>query len=118
MEKHVTVVGAIRIGFGALGLLGAAIVFLAVVGGGLISGDETVITITGIVGTVIAFFIVLTSLPGIIGGLGLIYYKPWARVLVIVLGVLDLFNVPCGTVVGCYTVWVLMQDETAEMFAA
>jgi hypothetical protein len=117
MEKHITVVGAIHIALGTLGLLGAVIVFVAVVGGGLISGDKTAITITGIVGTAIAFFILLPSLPEIIGGIGLLYHKQWARFLVMVLSVLDLFNVPVGTVLGGYSLWVLVQDETAELFA-
>ena len=116
MEKHVTVVGALHIGFGALGVLAAAIVFLAVVGGGLISGDEEAIAITTIVGTVIASFLVLVSLPGIIGGFGLLKGKTWARTLVLILAVLHLVNMPIGTAVGVYTIWVLMQDETTRFF--
>ena len=116
MEKHVTVVGALHIGFGALWILAAAIVFVAVVGGGLISGDGQAIAITTVVGTVIASFLVLVSLPGIIGGFGLLKGKPWARTLVLILAVLDLVNMPVGTVVGVYTIWVLMQDETARFF--
>lgn len=117
MRQHVTVVAALRIGFGALGLLIAAICFMAIVGGGLISGDEDAIAITSIVGTAIAGFLALVSLPGIIGGIGLLKHKPWARALVLVLGVLDLINIPIGTTIGLYTIWVLMQKETEDLFA-
>jgi hypothetical protein len=41
MEKHVTFVGSLRIGLGALGLLAAMIVFTAVVGGGLMDTSCT-----------------------------------------------------------------------------
>jgi len=29
----------------------------------------------------------------------------------------DLFNIPVGTALGIYTLWVLLQDETAKLFA-
>jgi len=34
-----------------------------------------------------------------------------------VLSILDLFSVPIGTAVGAYSIWVLVRDETAELFA-
>ena len=117
MEKHVTFVGALRIGLGLLGILAAMIVVTAVVGGGLISGDREAIRITAIVGPVVAFFLVLLSVPGIIGGIGLLKWKPWARFLVLILAILDLFNIPIGTALGVYTIWVLMRDETVQRFA-
>jgi hypothetical protein len=117
MEKHVTFVGALRIGLGALGILAAVIVLVAVVGGGLISGDREAIRVTAIVGPVVAFFLFILSVPGIIGGIGLLRRKPWARFLVLVLAVLDLFNIPIGTALGIYTIWVLMRDETVQLFA-
>jgi hypothetical protein len=118
MKEHVTVVGALHIGFGILGLLLAIIIFVAVVGGGLLSGDQQAIAITAIVGTVIAGFFAILALPGIIGGVGLLRYKPWARFLVLILSVINLFNVPIGTAVGVYSIWVLIQPETIELFDA
>jgi hypothetical protein len=117
MRQHVTVVAAMRIGFGALGLFLALVCFVAITGGGLISGDEEAITITSIVGTVVGGFLALLSLPGIIGGIGLLQGKPWARILVLILAVFDLFNIPIGTAIGVYTIWVLMQEETEDLFA-
>jgi hypothetical protein len=118
MEKHVTIVAALRIAFSALGILAAIIVFVAVVGGGLISGDSDAMRVTAIVGPSIALVLVLVSVPGIIGGVGLLKYKQWARILVIILAILDLFNIPIGTALGIYTLWVLLKDETAQLFAA
>jgi hypothetical protein len=116
MRQHVTVVAAIRIGFSALWFLIAMIVFVVLVGTGFLTGDEDAQSILTIIGTVVAFFFVLLSVPGIIAGIGLFRYEPWARVLTMVLAVLDLFNIPVGTAVGAYTIWVLMQDETAQLF--
>jgi hypothetical protein len=116
MEKHVTAVAALNIGFGALGLLIAIIVFVAVVGGGVISGDPETMGITAIVGTSIAFFFVLVSVPEIIGGIGLLKRWPWARILVLIISFIDLINIPFGTIIGIYSIWVLLKDETAQLF--
>jgi len=116
MEKHVTILGALYVALESLGFLAAIIVFWSVVGGGLISGDTEVMAVTSIVGTCIAGFLVLTSLPGIIGGIGLLKRWPWARILVLILGFLNLIFIPIGTIVGIYTIWVLMKDETAQLF--
>ena len=59
MEKHLTLVAAINIGFGFLGICIACIVFIAVIGGGLISGDPDALAITSVVGTVVACFFLL-----------------------------------------------------------
>ena len=118
MEKHVTILGTLYIALESLGLLAALIVFWSVVGGGLISGDTEAMARTAIVGTCIAGFLILTSLPGIIGGIGLLKRWRWARILVLILGFLNLIFIPIGTIVGIYTIWVLMKDETARLFTA
>jgi hypothetical protein len=118
MERHVTILGWVRIAYSAIGLLIAGLVFVLVVGGGLISGDPEAIRITGIVGTAIAGFLALLSLPGIIGGIGLLKRWPWARYLVLILALFDLFGIPIGTLLAIYTFWVLLQDETEKLFAA
>ncbi len=117
MEKHVTILGVLYIVFGALGILVAIVVSVAVVGGGLLSGEQETIAVTSIVGPIIAFFLILVSAPGIIGGIGLLNRQAWARILVLVLGFLKLINIPFGTILGIYTIWVLMKKETEQLFA-
>lgn len=116
MQKHITILGALYIAFGILGMLFAIIVFVAVVGGGLLSGDMGAIAITTGVGSLIGFFLLLVSAPGIIGGLGLLSRRPWARTLVLILGCLNLLNIPFGTVLGAYTIWALTNSETQQAF--
>lgn len=117
MKQHVTVVAALQIGFGVLKTLIAAVVFVILVAGGMISGEAEAMAITTIVGLVIAGFLVLTALPGIVGGLGLLKGQNWARVLVIFLAVLDLIDFPIGTAIGVYTLWVLLNEETTALFS-
>lgn len=117
MEKHLTVVGALRIGFGALGILVAIFVFALLVGIGALSGDQEAQPILTFVGLGVGLFLGVLSVPGIIGGIGLLKLKPWARYLVLIVSVLDLFNIPIGTAVGAYSIWVLVHGETAQLFA-
>ena len=118
MDTHIKVLGWLYIILGALGILSAAIVFLAVFGGGLLSGDRQAIAITSIVATVISAIVLLFSLPGVIVGAGLLRYRPWARVLALVLGILNLPGFPVGTILGGYALWVLLTDEGARYFEA
>lgn len=117
MEDHVRVLGILYIAFSALGLILAFLAFVAITGGGLISGDDTAITVTSIVGTAVAGILVLLSAPGIIGGMGLLKKQSWARVLVLVLGIINLINIPFGTALGIYTIWVLTNKDTEALFS-
>ena len=120
MEKHITVVGALRIGYGVVGLMIAALILLFTIGPGLIAqlteGDDTALAILTAIGVPIAFFVVVLSAADIIGGIGVLRRKNWARYLVMIHCVLDIFNIPIGTALGVYCIWVLMQDETARLF--
>ncbi len=116
MEQHITILGVLHIAYGAIGILVAMIVFMAVVGGGMLSGDAEALAITTLVGTSIATFLFIPSLPGLIGGLGIFKYRPWARITLLVVGFVNLLIVPFGTILGIYTIWVLMNIEVKDMF--
>ena len=116
MKGHLTVVAALSIGFGALGVFIALIVFVAVVGAGVLSGDPEAMSITAIVGTSVAGFLILISVPDIIAGIGLLKRKSWARILALILACLDLILIPIGTIIGAYCIWVLVHDDTVKLF--
>ena len=118
MEKHVTFVAVINIAFGFLSIFLGLVLFVILVGAGVISGDPEAMTITTIVGIAIACFLVLNSIPEIIGGFGLLKRRPWARVLVLIIAVLDLLFIPIGTLIGIYELWVLLSEDTAKLFQA
>lgn len=117
MDKHITAVGALFIAFGALGLFLALIVLVAVVGGGLISGDEAAIAITSIVGISIAGPFLLIEALKVVGGIALLQRRPWARILVLVLSFVSLIMTPIGAAYGIYAIWVLMKDDTVRLLA-
>lgn len=115
MKNHITLCAVLNIVNGSIGLLIALIVYLAVAGGGWLSGDPEAMWITQIVGGFIALFFLVLSVPSIIGGVGLIMMRPWSRIVLMVMAILNLLNVPIGTILGVYTMWVLMKDETLEV---
>ncbi|HPG37999.1 MAG TPA: hypothetical protein PLP19_06655 [bacterium] len=116
MEKHINLIGILYIAFSVMGLIAASLVFIIIAGGGFISGDEEAMYITGIVATVLSGLITFFSIPGIIGGWGLLKKKKWARIVLLILGALNLLNIPFGTVLGGYTLWALLQDESMKWF--
>ncbi|MDX1501304.1 MAG: hypothetical protein R3325_03000 [Thermoanaerobaculia bacterium] len=116
MEKHVTVVAALRIGFGVLGLAAAVFVFCLLTAIGVVADDEDATVVLSLVATGVAGLLTLISLPGLIGGIGLLSRKGWARILVLIVSVIDLLNVPIGTAVGAYSIWVLVEENTVRLF--
>jgi hypothetical protein len=117
MRKHVTIVAALRIGFGILGLIAAVTIWFAM-GFALsqIMGDEVATTVVSFIKVFLSIIIAFMSILGIIGGIGLLAYQEWARILVIIVSAIGCLNVPIGTLVGVYSIWVLVQDETRLMF--
>lgn len=116
MDKHVTIVGYLFIALGIIGIVGAALVFITVAGGGLISGEREAIAITATVASVVSAILLLLSLPSLIGGIGLLRRANWARVVILVLSFVNLLNIPFGTILGIYAIWVLLNDQTAALF--
>jgi hypothetical protein len=117
MKKHVTVVGAIQIGFGALGLIGAVVVFFALNFARTQVGDDEVAgTVLRLISISLPVLIGFMSTLGLVGGIGLFTYQPWARYLVIVVSALGCLNIPIGTLKGVYALWVLLQDDTIKLF--
>ena len=49
-------------------------------------------------------------------GLGLLYRKPWGRVVALIAGVLALFSFPFGTALGIYTLIVLVPAAAAAEY--
>jgi hypothetical protein len=118
MQTHITIIGALYIALGGLGVLAAIVVFISIAGGGLLSGDAQALAITSGVGAVIALIILLISAPGVIGGIGLLKGKSWSRILVIILACLNLLNIPFGTALGIYSLWALTRPEAQRILSS
>lgn len=101
--------GIAMIFFGSLGstfmggMMGAGMMDEAVMGG-------LMTAVTVVVG------IILVVLSGLYAytGYGLWLHKPWSRIVVIVLSVLNLFSFPIGTLIGTFGIWFFGFEETAK----
>jgi hypothetical protein len=70
-----------------------------------------------LVRTIIGFVALFIGLKGgaeILAGWGLLQRASWARPLTIVVAFLALLNIPIGTALGVYSLWVLLPEESAR----
>ena len=124
MDVHVRILAAFHIAFGLIGLT-AAFLMLLIFGGAagaasFAAADQPeawiAVPILSIIGSVLILIALALSIPGIIGAWGLIKGKSWARILMIVLSALHLVNIPIGTILGIYGLWVLLSKATELLF--
>ncbi len=124
MEQHIKILGVLNIVLGAFGAL-CGLMILLIFGGayGVVNAvayqrpeASIALPIIAIVGGAIALFLLVLSAPAIIAGIGLIYFKPWARILAIVVSALHLVNIPFGTALGIYGLWILFSPESQSFF--
>lgn len=121
METHVKILAWVNLIFGGIGVL----IGVAVMAGASLlvhfvefaSQDVNFpAPVLQIVAGVILGVIVILSLSCLILGYGLLNFRPWARILGIVLAALNLLNVPFGTVLSLYAFWILLKPETEALF--
>ena len=123
MRKHVQLLGILNIVWGSLFVFGA-LILIFIFGGtvGLIGAlshepdAHIAMPILSLIGGVLAVFLLLLSIPSILAGIGLLRLAPWSRILGIVVSALHLFNIPLGTALGIYGLWVLLSNETVSLF--
>ncbi len=123
MRTHVKVLGVLYLAVSGLALAGALFLLLVMGGTAGIVGvaadpeDAAIaIPVLGIAGTALAMILIVFAIPGLLTGYGLLKYKPWARIVGIVFSALNLINVPFGTLLGAYGLWVLLTRETERLF--
>ena len=123
MQTHVKVLGVVYLAVGACMLILAVFLFLTmgsvagIVGATAEPQDAAIaIPVLGLAGTALAAMLGIFSLPSLITGYGLVNFKSWARIVGIVLSAVSLINIPIGTIVGAYGLWVLLNKETERLF--
>ena len=106
VARHVRTLGILWLVYAAVHLIPGLFVssFLGNRSWGLFDGAPPFVPflMRGVGGVLIA-----VAVAGALAGWGLMERRAWARMLAIVLGVLGLFNLPFGTALGIYTLWVL-----------
>lgn len=77
---------------------------------------EIVMPMLGMMGGLLFLALTMLALPKFIASIGLLYYKPWARILTVVISGLGLWEIPFGTALGLYGLWVLTSREGTALF--
>jgi hypothetical protein len=128
VREHVKLVGILWMAYSALHLLGGLVVLLI---GKLVivrmanipngPPPEVMEWLPALV-TTVGWLIVVNAGLGVAVGWALLQHQDWARTFALVLGFFVLLNVPIGTTLGIYTLWVLLpsqsEAEYREMAAA
>jgi hypothetical protein len=116
MDTHVKALGTANIIFG-VGSFVVALLVLIIYGGpfGLYNSFMDYVLALLVVGWVL--FHVLVGIPCIIGGIYLRQFAEWSRGLIIVTSALNILNLPLGSMLGCYGLWVLLTPETDPLFS-
>lgn len=121
MQQHVKILAILHIVLGSLGILGGLIA-LMVFGSlatlanlahpGFAGGS-----FLGLIGAIAFLVLLCYSVPGLIAGIGLLSYQPWARILTIIISALELPAFPLHTALGIYGLWVLLSNEGSALFS-
>lgn len=115
-ESRIRTLGGLYLAISAVGIVSACLAFVAIAPWGLLSGDPTATAILAGVGGAVAAVLLALSAPSLIAGLALRSRRSWARVYAMVLAALLLVWFPLGTILGTYTLYVLLQPDIRLYF--
>ena len=128
MEKHISLVGILNIVYEFFALIGACVLFAIAIGfryffelisrydhHGMNEMPPELLDIVPLILTAIGLLLFVFSIVGIIGAIGVMKKKEWGRIMVLVISFFNLIHIPLGTVLGVYSIWVLLNDESIRL---
>ena len=95
----------------ALGVGAFAIITSSSAGGHVAAG------LTAAIFTILAIIAIVWGSAHVVAGVPLRRRRPWARMMALMLGSVDLLLLPYGTALGIYALWVLLSERGKELFA-
>jgi hypothetical protein len=114
VARHARILGILWLVLSAFRLI-PGLVMMAMFGPGRRFIPGVPFFVHGIV-SVIGFLFVIAAVVGLAAGWGLMQRESWARMLAIVTGCLNLIDIPFGTALGIYTLWVLLPPESEREY--
>lgn len=112
MQNHVRLLGILFIIWGIMSIVIGLLIFALFFGGGILSRDEDTFAALTVIGIIAGGFCLVTGIPEIIGGWGLMRHTRWSRVVVLIMAVFNVISAPLGTALGIYAFWVLFNPES------
>jgi hypothetical protein len=122
VEEHVRLVGILWMAYSALAVIGGMVMIAVartIFGGAFHFPDGPPPEVTAWLRPLITFvggIVLLKAAVAFIAGWGLLQREPWARILALIVGFVSLFNVPIGTALGIYTLWVLLPTKSDDEY--
>jgi hypothetical protein len=121
VARHLPVLSVLWLVYSAFTLIGAGVLFvLAMTIFGpwshLQTQPDVPVRFLHVLFIFLGTLLLFKAIASLAAGIGLLQRQPWARTLVLVLAFISLLNVPFGTAVGIYTIWVLMSPKAAEEY--
>jgi hypothetical protein len=123
VQGHVRLVALFWLAFSAFNTIGAVVLYVLAntlfVHLAESQGPDSSIGFLRPLLSVVAILLLAKAAIGFIAGWGLLQHESWARVLVLVLAFISLFtNIPFGTALGVYTLWVLLSSDSEREYEA
>ena len=97
----------------ALGIGAVAIITSAGRGG---ASGQVAASVTAAIFTLLAIIAILWGAAHIVVGFPLRRRRPWARIMALILGSVDLVLLPYGTALGIYALWILLNERGKRLF--
>jgi hypothetical protein len=112
---HVRLVGMLWLALSAFHLI-PGLILLSLFGHGMWFQPLAVPGFVHGILTVVGWMLLAGSILGLVTGWGLLQREPWARGLAIVMACLNLVHMPFGTILGIYTLWVLLPAASEQEY--
>lgn len=111
VEQHLRLVGILWIAYAVFHAVGGLVLLIVsnTIFGRWSNGEHAAFLHPLLSG--IALFLLLKAGVSLITGFGLLERQSWGRPLALVMAFIALLNVPFGTALGVYTLWVLMSPQ-------
>ncbi|MFZ0822660.1 MAG: zinc ribbon domain-containing protein [Terriglobales bacterium] len=124
VREHVRLVGILWTAYSALHVVAGVVVLIVArtIFGGMIHLNggpppEVTVWLRPLI-TAFGWLILAKAAAGFFAGWGLLQREEWARTVALVVGFLALLNVPIGTALGIYTLWVLLPAQSDDEYKA
>jgi len=117
VELHIKILGILYMISGILAIFGGIMIVLLFAAGGMLAGEIRALPILAIVATVLGSLLLTIGVAKLICGWGLLARRKWSRVFAIILGIIGLVNIPFGTALGIYALWILFKPEAERLLA-
>jgi hypothetical protein len=81
-------------------------------------GSNVAAGVAVVIFTALALIAIVWGAAHVVVGVPLRRHRPWARIMALILGSVDLLLLPYGTALGIYTLWVLLNENGKMLFSS